>query len=463
MTFKLKTKLTASYMLIILICVGIISLSSNIFFERQFRNYIIKKQEQDAKNIVTLINRQLKASGNVDSNFLYDIGMNAIDKGMIIKIKDNNDTVIWDANAINGSMCQQMMNGMQSNMQGYYSDDEGGYTEKSYDLINEDIIIGSVVVGYYGPYFYTDSDLYFIKTINNVLIIVGAISLLLAFILGLIMSKQLTKPISRVIKRAEDIAVGKFISEEKVVTSTSEIVHLSDTIEDMATTLKKQQDFSRQTSLDIAHELRTPLTTIQGNLEAMIDGVMELDQHRVKILHEEVLRINRLVDDLGKLSLYERDSFVLNKTKFDISNLISQIVKSFESDFTKANKKILFSSESIRINADKDKISQVIINLISNGLKYTLAGDVVEVILKKQDDYAQITIKDNGIGIAKEDLANIFERFYRVDKSRSRLSGGSGIGLTIAKSIVKAHGGSIEVQSELEKGCKFFVKIPRNL
>ena len=158
MTFSLKSKLTASYMLIILICVGIISLSSNIFFEKQFRNYIIHRQEQDATNIVSLINQQLNESRNVDAQFLNDLSMNALEKGMIIKIKDNADTMIWDTSALNSSMCQQMISDMQTNMQTYYSEDEGGYTEKSYALLKDDAVVGAVIVGYYGPYFYTDRD-----------------------------------------------------------------------------------------------------------------------------------------------------------------------------------------------------------------------------------------------------------------------------------------------------------------
>ena len=449
-------------MLIILICVGIISLSSNIFFEKQFRNYIIHQQEQDATNIVSLINQQINESSSVDAQFLNDISMNALEKGMIIKIKDNADAMIWDTSALNSSMCQQMISDMQTNMQTYYSEDEGGYTEKSYALLKDDAVVGAVIVGYYGPYFYTDSDLYFIKAINNLLILSGVISLILALILGILMSKQLTKPIRRMIKRTEKIANGQFEEKSDIQTNTKEIVHLSETIDNLADALQKQQNFSRQASSDIAHELRTPLTTIQGNLEGIMDGVLELDNHRIEILHDEVLRINRLVDDLGKLAWYERESFVLNKESFDIAKLLSQVIESFEHDFIKQNKTILFVGLPIMIYADRDKISQVIVNLISNASKFTHQCDVVEVMVDKKRESVVIRVKDSGIGISDEDLPHIFERFYRSDKSRSRISGGSGIGLTIVKSIVSSHGGTISVINTNFKGCEFIITLPIN-
>lgn len=458
--YSLRAKLSFSYILIILICVAIISISSNLLLERQFRNYIIQQHEQEIDETVSLINQRYIELGNWDIGYIESIGMNALEKGMIIKVKDDTGFTIWDATVHNGGLCQDMLTSMRQNMQDYY--DEGGYEENSYALIENSKPIGEIIVGFYGPYYYSDSDLFFLNSLNTLLIWAGVISLVLALTLGIIMSNQLSKPISRVIQRAGMISKGQFGEKIEEKSNTKEIRLLVDTINNLAESLQKQQNFSRQTSLDIAHELRTPLTTVQGNLEAVIDGVMKLDEHRIEVIYDEILRINRLVDDLGKLAHYESENFKLNKSTFDITQLVKRIIKTFESDFTKENKKLVFNGDTEEIFADKDKISQVMINLIANALKFTKENGKVEISVVGNIDSTNVIIKDNGIGIPKEDLKKIFERFYRSEKSRNRKTGGAGIGLTIVKSIVLAHDGKIKLNSELGMGSEFIIILPKN-
>ena len=459
--YSLRAKLSFSYILIILVCVAIISISSNLLLERQFRNYIIKQHEQKTQETVSLINQRYIDVGNWDIGYIENIGMNVLEHGMIIKVKDDTGFMIWDANVHNDGLCQDMLTSMRQNMQDYYNESEGGYVENSYPLTENSKTIGTVIVGFYGPYFYTESDLFFLNNINKLLIWAGVISLVLALMLGIIMSNQLSKPISRVIERARLISKGLYGSKIHEKSKTKEIRLLADTINNMAEALKSQQNFSKQTSLDIAHELRTPLTTVQGNLEAVIDGVMELDAHRIDVIYDEILRINRLVDDLGKLVHYESEGFKLNKSTFDLSQLVKRIIKTFESDFAKDNKKLIFVGDDELIFADMDKISQVVVNLISNALKFTGANGKVEIHVKSYSNKSEIIVKDNGIGIPNEDLKNIFERFYRSEKSRNRKTGGAGIGLAIVKSIVLAHEGTIKLNSESGMGSEFIISLPK--
>jgi len=168
-----------------------------------------------------------------------------------------------------------------------------------------------------------------------------------------------------------------------------------------------------------------------------------------------------MVKDLEKLAKYESDNLAINKTEFDLGEVINIIVRNFETEFALKNVKLKFLYRSEKIYGDRDKISQVIINLISNGLKYTDEGGVVEINVDELDTYIVIKIKDNGIGMSEEDLPHIFERFYRADKSRNRLTGGAGIGLTITKAIIDAHKGKIKVDSIKGKGTEFEVLIPK--
>lgn len=461
MRYSLRTKLSISYVFVILICVAIISIAANFAFESQFRQYVIDQQEQQANETVSMIEQRYQAIQTWDVFYLENIGMNALENGMIIKVTDSENNLIWDATVHNNGLCQQMLTSVRENMQSHFSEWQGGYEEKQYPIYARSIQTGTVSVGYYGPFYYTDSDLYFINTINDLLIWAGAASLAAALILGVIMSSQLSKPISRVIESAQKISKGLYGEKVHEKSKTREIRQLVDTVNDLGETLKKQQAVSKQASLDIAHELRTPLTTIQGNLEAVMDGIMKLDKERVAVLYEEVLRLNRLVNDLGKLAQFESENLVLNKETFDVSALIQRIIHNVQNDFDLENKRIVFAGKEEEVYADKDKISQVMFNLISNALKFTQKGGCVEIEVHGFSNRTLIVVKDNGIGIAEDDLPHIFDRFYRADKSRNSRTGGAGVGLTIVQSIVTAHNGVIIPKSIMNNGTEFTINLPK--
>lgn len=461
MRHSLRAKLSLSYVFIIIICVLLVIVLSNVLLEAQFRSYVMEQQQHEAQSIVSQISERFQVTGGWDVDYFEDIGMNALENGMIIKVTDSGGTAIWDATTHNNGLCQQMLSSMSDNMQSRYSQWEGGYQETNYDLKVNSNVIGMVSVGYYGPFYYTDRDLYFINTINGLIIIAGVVSILFALGLGVIMSRQISQPISRVIDKAHMIAQGFYGSRIVERSKTKEIRRLVDTVNNLAETLHKQEVQSKQTSMDIAHELRTPLTTMQGNLEAVMDGVMVMDEDRVKVLYEQIMRINRLVDDLAELARFESQNYVLDRTRFDLSRLIENTIIHLRNDFITENKSLNYEGDSLFITADRDRISQVLLNLLSNALKFTLPGDSVSVILKESKHSAQIKVKDNGIGISDADLVHIFERFYRSEKSRSRKTGGAGIGLTIVRSIILAHAGSIKVNSKLNEGTEFNISLPK--
>jgi signal transduction histidine kinase len=257
------------------------------------------------------------------------------------------------------------------------------------------------------------------------------------------------------------IAKGYFGDRSYERTSTKEISQLTDTINDLAETLETQEKLRKRLTGDVAHELRTPVATLQSHLEAMIDGIWEPSSDRLKSCHEETMRINRMIGDLEKLARYESDNMILDKEEFPLCELIKIMVQNFEKEFIQRNIKIQIQCENIMLFADRDKISQVLVNLISNALKYTNNNGQVTITAADSGDNTTIAVSDTGIGISEEDLPYIFERFYRADKSRNRTTGGSGIGLTIAKAIVEAHKGSISAAGKLNEGTVFTVVLPK--
>ncbi|MDP4145080.1 MAG: ATP-binding protein [Bacillota bacterium] len=462
MKHSLRTRLALSYAFVAIVCILIISIATNVFMEKRFRVYTIQNQERKNEQLVNLISKQYDGRGDWDYNSINDIGVNAIGQGMIIKISDISGKVLLDASLHNNGLCKQMLEHMAENMNKYYPYWNGKYQVKSYPINYKGSKVAILEVGYYGPFYYNDNDIAFIGTLNKLLISVGVFSLAFALILGALMAKYLSTPIVRVIRTAENISSGYLKNRVIEKSKVNEINLLTSTINNLASTLEKQEILRKRMSADVAHELRTPLTTLQGNIEGMIDGIWNTDKERLKSCYEEIVRIIGLVGKLEKLAEYESDSYKLNKTKYNILHQVQSIKYNFESDFISKGVKLNISGKNEIVFADKDKISQVIINLLSNALKYTPTGGEVEISVVSKKDTLELIIKDTGQGILQEDLPYIFERFYRADKSRNRLTGGSGIGLTIVKAIIDAHEGTITVESDPNRETKFIVSLPKN-
>lgn len=461
MKYSLRAKLSFSYALMALLLVAIISVCINILFQSQFKNYIISQQKQKNTDFVSLIQKQYHtAEGSWNSSALEDIGVSALEQGIILKITDSKGNMVWDATVHNNGMCVQMLEHMAEKMRSYSPSFKGGYEQSEYPVSDSTGVVGWVTVGYYGPYYYTDNDIHFLNRVNIILVAVGVISLIMAFLLGAYIASRLFRPVSQAAEAAVEISRGNFKQRIAYKSNTTEMIKLTDTINNLADSLERQESLRKQMSADVAHELRTPLANLQSSLEAMIDGVWQPSSERLESCHEEILRINRLVGDLEKLERFESENAVLTIDKFDISQQIGHVIQNFENEFHKKNITLQYSGDSKTIEADRDKISQVFINLISNALKYTPEGGRVLVCLKDMGDLVEIDVEDNGVGIAQEDLPYVFERFYRADRSRNRLTGGSGLGLSIAKAIVMSHGGEIRVESTVGKGTVIKVWLP---
>jgi Signal transduction histidine kinase len=459
---SLRKKLSLSYMLVIMICVLLISLLTNFFLKRLFQDYVIQEHEIKNKAIVAAVNKQYSDDGKWNTDAIKNLGLDAIENGLFISIKDLSGKTIWDAETYNNSKCESVKNHLTITMETYFPKWKGVYTKSEYSIVNNSNKVGNIVIGYYGPFYYNDNDILYVKTLNKILICVGIASLCIALILGLLMAKGISKPILNVIDTAEMISKGNYSEKIEIKSDIKEIDKLTTTINNLGTSLYDQEELRKRLTRDISHELRTPLSTLQSHMEALIDGVWQPTTERLTSCHEEILRLKRLVDDLEKLAEYEGENLLLNKTKFNMGEVINNIIVNFQKQFLDKGVKLIFNDRDVAINADKDKIIQVMVNLISNALKYTEKGGKVEVDLLEDSQFVELSVKDTGVGISDLDLPYIFERFYRADESRNKLTGGAGIGLTITKSIIEAHDGIITVESKINEGSEFVIKIPKN-
>lgn len=229
----------------------------------------------------------------------------------------------------------------------------------------------------------------------------------------------------------------------------------------------QQLELSRREFVaNVSHELRTPLTTIKTYAETMAESADdEDDKHFLGVIVHEVDRMTRIVKDLLTLSSLDHRKLSIFKKEFSIDKLLYEVVTKLSVEARSLGKKITYTAttELPKICADRDRIEQVIINIISNSVKYTGDNGVIQVFAGFLYNEIYIKIKDNGIGIPKEDLPKVFERFYRVDKARSREKGGTGLGLSIAYEIIKLHGGTISIDSVRGEGTEVIIKLPVNM
>lgn len=310
----------------------------------------------------------------------------------------------------------------------------------------------------------TMSDFYrnFQATFNESLWIAVLAASLTALIVSLIFSQKILAPV-RVMKNASRrIAEGHY--DERVRSQgDDELSQLAGSFNQMAEQLEQIEDMRRRLIGDVAHELRTPLTAIKGSAEGLMDGVLPATEETFQQIHAESERLSHLVDDLQELSRVESRAVQMDIHPVELAAVIQTVIRRVRFQFD-AKRVILTSrlpQNPIRILADEDRLVQIITNLIGNALQYTNENGTVTVSAEVDKNEARISVHDSGVGIPPEHLARIFERFFRVDKSRTRAQGGSGIGLTIAKHLVETQGGRIWAESAGEnKGSVFVVTLP---
>ncbi|MBN1190164.1 MAG: HAMP domain-containing protein [Dehalococcoidales bacterium] len=299
------------------------------------------------------------------------------------------------------------------------------------------------------------------SSINRYLLWSGILAIAVAVVLAFLLSRRVLQPIRALTVTARKLGRGDF-SQRVQVRDRGEVGELSRTFNSMADDIERTEKLRRNMVAEVAHEIRTPLSNVAGYLEAIQDGLVKADSATIASLSEEVDLLSRLVNDLQVLTLADSGELNLMRQGEDIAQLIEQSVTALQ---IQASEKGLGLSASLTpglppVNIDYQRISQVLHNLLANAIAHTPSGGEITVSAENKGQWVEVSVSDTGEGIPAEDVPNIFERFYRVDKSRSRAGGGSGLGLTIAKRIVEAHGGTITVRSEVGRGSTFSFTIP---
>lgn len=460
MKLTLKKKLSIGFLLAIIGSILITSFIANAMIGKRFNKYLIDEQKVKVANVISIVEQIYDEQNGFSRLNRDELLRYALAQELHIEVKDIKGNVIFNS----GDSHLQRKNMMGGKMHGFAEMNIAQYTEEKYPLVKNNSNIGSIIIGYLGSSYISAGALAFKMTLNQSLILSAFIALLFGLLISIILSKQISKPLIKITDTANKMRDGNLEVRAELKTNTKEIHELSNSINYLAETLQQQEMLRKKLTSDMAHEIRTPLTTLKTHVEALIDGVWEPTPDRLQVFYEEIERLSKLVDNLRSLSKLEQTTLNLNKSSFNLSKELFKVIDTFEPLYSKSNFTLTSEiAESIDVTMDKDKLIQIIHNLLSNAYKYLKENGTVNILLKKEGDKIIIQVTDNGIGIPPEDLPHIFQRFYRSDASRDRNTGGSGIGLTITKALVEAHGGKIYAQSLLGEGSTFTIELPKSI
>jgi len=425
----LRTTLSLAFALLVALTECLVSILSSKFISREFEEYVKLTQKKQADDLAESIGSHYDESGGgFNIEYVHGMGMYALKDGFLIRLYDKEKNLLWDSENHDMALCHDMMDSITLRMQEKRPELNGDFVTYSYDLE-------------------TDGKL-------------NGVSLIAAALLGVLFARRITKPISGAISATKKISEGDYGIRVDTNLKERETHELAEAVNHMAASLEEQEYLRRKMTGDIAHELRTPVTNISSYMELMIDDVMEPTPERLKSCYDELSRLSGLIADLEHLESAESGEITLNKEDVELLRLSETILKSFETGIHEKNINTQIIGEEVHLWADRGKISQVIANLLSNALKYTDENGNITISVKQKKDSAELIVEDTGIGISKEEQDRVFERFYRTDKSRTRKTGGAGIGLSITKAIVQAHRGTITCESEPGAGSRFIVILP---
>jgi len=302
----------------------------------------------------------------------------------------------------------------------------------------------------------------FQSVVQQALLISGFAALTAAVLVSLFVSRRIVEPIQTLSNVSRRLAQGLY-RERIYLQADDEIAQLAQGVNQLAEALDQTERRRLALLADVTHELRTPLATIGGYMEGLVDGVVSANPATFNLILRETRRLQRLIEDLELLSRVEAGQLPVVARAIDLRPVLEAQIAQFEP---------LFSSDQVTLSldapeqlpqvwADPDRVAQVLINILANAYRYTPAGGQVTVQVSTDDQEVRVAVIDSGIGIAAEHLPHLFERFYRVDKSRARNSGGSGIGLAIARHLIYAQGGEIWAESDgIGKGARFIFTLP---
>lgn len=305
---------------------------------------------------------------------------------------------------------------------------------------------------------YTPEEEQLRRSLDRLHLIAGGVAIAAALLVAFLLAATLTGPLRGLRQTAERMEQGQ-IDARVAAGGAPELAAVGRALNRLSESLEHEEEIRKQTVADLAHELRTPVNGLLTRIEAAQDGVLEAPGN-LEAMHREAVRLTRLLDDLARLADAEQPGLLLEKSPLDLARVARAAAESFAPRFAEAGIAFDVTAASAWVDGNAGRLEQIVSNLISNALRYSERGGTVVLRVERAGDEVVLEVADTGAGIAPDDLRHIFTRFWRGDRSRSRATGGTGIGLAIVRELVRAHEGRVDVDSVLGHGSRFRVVLP---
>lgn len=440
LNFSLKKQFIIVFLLVAIVSLIILSIILRTTIEKSFYDYVWTAQAHTHQTIIEYFEDYYKKHRTWKNFNGKEIGEIAKNNESYFTIIDPHGKLIWTT---------------ESSIEPCCDDPAHKYYRDIHPVLYNNRMVARINIGQFTDHIYSPKDIAFKTNIAYGTAFSLLITLIIALPLLLLVSSRLSEPIRRLKSVADQMQQGNLNVEINKNFSVKEISSLAESLDTLRKSLINQEQLRKELTTNISHELRTPLNIIQNQLEGMIDGVLPTDKERLESILQEMARLTELIREVEKITEVESDNFILNCSNIDLSPLVKSVADTFEGALKR--KKLTLNlnlQDNLIVYAEKDKLRQIILNLISNAYKFTNDGSIT-INTYKKDDKIILEVSDTGIGIDNNHIDNIFERFYRVDKSRNRDKGGAGLGLAIVKKIADAHKFKIEVESKSNTGSLF--------
>ena len=447
-------KLGLSFIVVILVAIALVYFMTAHTITSRFAAYNEQTREQTAHQVCGLLAEYRLRTGTwLGAERLLSIQYQVVANGQVILRRTSlvgGDFSLADENRIVVVSTQQDKIGVQlsrAEVAAGYPIREGGKQ------------IGTLIIDNSNSPLPPD-EVEFLSSAKRSALVGGVIATGVALFLSMILIAQVLSPLRLLTRATERIAHGD-LSHRVRVKARDEFGRLGESFNRMIDNLSRSETVRKTMTADIAHELRTPVTIIQGNLEAILDGVYPADTETIAPIYEETLHLGRLIDDLRDLALAESGELHPSKEPTDVVALVNQVVDTVNASLDGGPRVLVSAPDEIpAVPLDPMRIRQVLVNLLSNALRYTPGDMEIRVELEVWKRMLVLRVLDRGPGIPEDELPHLFERFYRGDEARTRATGGSGLGLAIAKQWVEAHGGKITASNRSEGGACFTILLP---
>ena len=461
---RMASSFALTSVMTVLVLVGVVA----VVWSGVFSDYTRANMTDIAQSTAQRLAQEYELNGAWSTSYLASVADSTLSSDDIgLQVVDAEGTILyddsWPAAAMVGSTQGSSEPSSHSLISSAPTDAAASVTRDI--TLTDGTVVGQVRLWVFGSdALLSKADTAFRDRTFNAMFLASIIAVAISVIIGILVSRMLTNPLRRITGTAKQIRDGD-LSARTGLKGDDEIDRLGETFDEMATSLEKDLKHERRITSDVAHELRTPLMAMLATVEAMQDGVLPTDDEHLETVASETRRLSRLVQQMLDLSRMENRTAPLKLERIDTVSFVRRIVDSQQQLFSDHDLRLRFSDDTqgrpSDIEADPDMVTQAVVNLMSNAMRYTPEGGWVVVSVRTSRRNVQIIVSDTGIGIAKEDLSRIFGRFWRADASRAREAGGLGVGLSVTKQIVERHHGYISVESELGKGTTFTIHLPR--